>query len=175
LIVPGAVGAICLLLVLGLQALPLNGFGLLLIGLAALLLVAEVYLTSFGVLGIAGLCSLVIGSYMLFDVPGSSFRLPPAVIWSVALAMAALMLVIGLLIVRVKRQGATSGPEALVGRHAVVSEAIDARGTGKIFFDGTYWNATAEVPIDKGARVRVDAFEGLRVRVSKLAEKEEGT
>ena len=53
---PGVAGAICLLLALAaLQVLPINYSGLALIGLGVALLVAEVFLPSFGVLGVGGM------------------------------------------------------------------------------------------------------------------------
>jgi membrane-bound serine protease (ClpP class) len=135
------------------------------------LLFAEAYITSFGLLSLGGLACLVVGSYMLFDVPGSTFRLRATVIWSVAITFAAVLLFIAVQLLRAKRQGPTSGVEALIGTHALVSESIGAT-TGKVFFDGTYWNATSDVPVEKGATVRIDGIEGLRVRVSPLSQKD---
>ena len=72
-ILPGVVGAVCL--VLGLFAfsvLPLNYVGVLLILLAVVFFVLEVKVTSYGLLTIAGLVSFVLGSIMLIDSPISA-------------------------------------------------------------------------------------------------------
>ena len=78
-LVPGTVGAICLLVALyALNVLPVNyaGIGLVLLGVA--LMVAELFIGSLGVIGIAGVISFGIGSFMMFDpgIPASSFRWP---------------------------------------------------------------------------------------------------
>ncbi len=168
LLLPGILGATCLLLVFGLQALPLNSLGVLLIALAALLFVAEVYVTSFGLLSVTALVCLIWGSSMLFSVEGSSFRLSRWVIWTTAGTFAAIAVLIGQKLLAIRRQGPTSGTEAAVGKPAEVCQTIAAGGTGKVLFDGTYWEATSEVTIPAHARCRVDAIEGLLLRVSPL-------
>jgi membrane-bound serine protease (ClpP class) len=168
LIVPGVLGAAALGIVIGVQMLPLNGFGLLLIGLAAVLFFAEVYVTSFGLLGAAGVACLIAGSYLLFDVPGSAVRLGGWTIWSVALTLSAALLLIGYKLVAIKRQGATSGSEALIGKTAEVVEAIRSDAPGKVFFDGTLWTATAASGLDRGKLCRVVSRSGLTVRVAPL-------
>ena len=67
-VLPGVVGAICLLLALfAFQLLPINyaGLGLILLGIA--FIVAEAFLPSFGALGIGGTAALVIGAVMLIE------------------------------------------------------------------------------------------------------------
>jgi membrane-bound serine protease (ClpP class) len=166
LILPGLFGVLCLGIVFGLQVLPMNGVGLLLIGAAALLFIAEIYVTSLGLLTVAGLACLIGGSYLLFDVPGSPFRLHPLLIWGTAFVFAGSALGVGYLLLRVRRQGATSGPEAWIGAEARVVIEIPAGGRGKIFFDGAYWDATSSERLEPGAPCRVDAVHGLLVSVS---------
>jgi membrane-bound serine protease (ClpP class) len=165
LIVPGLVGALCLGIVFGLQSLPMNSFGLLLLGAATVLLIAELYVTSFGVLALLGLGCLVLGSYMLFDVPGSSLRLSPFLIWGTAASVAAVGALFGYKVLRSARQGATSGTEAYVGRSAQVAQAIAPDKPGKVFFDGTYWNAVSSVAIAAGQSCRIESVEGLLLHV----------
>jgi membrane-bound serine protease (ClpP class) len=168
LIVPGVLGAAALGVVIGVQMLPLNSFGLLLIGLAAVLFFAEVYVTSFGLLGAAGVACLIAGSYLLFDVPGSSVRLSGWTIWSVGLTLSLALLLMGYKLVAIKRQGATSGSEALIGKTAEVVDPIRPDAAGKVFFDGTLWTATAPSALDRGERCRVVSRSGLIVQVAPL-------
>lgn len=165
LIVPGLLGALCLGIVFGLQSLPMNSFGLLLLGAAAVLLIAEVYVTSFGILVLLGLGCLVLGSYMLFDVPGSSLRLSPLLIGGTTLTVAGLGAFFGYKVLRTARQGATSGTEAYVGRSAEVAQAIAPGQPGKVFFDGTYWNAVSTATLAAGQLCRIEAVEGLLLHV----------
>ena len=67
-IVPGVLGAICILIAAySLQILPINyaGLGLILLGVA--FLTAEVFIPSFGIFGFAGIAALTIGSFFLFE------------------------------------------------------------------------------------------------------------
>jgi membrane-bound serine protease (ClpP class) len=169
LILPGAVGVLSLAVVFGFQILPMNGFALLLLGVAALLFVAEVYVTSFGLLSAAALVCLAIGSYLLFDVPGSSLRLDLRVIGATLLAALLIIVGFGYKLIQIRRQGATSGPERFPGRVARVAESIVAGGRGRVFFDGSLWNATSHVALERGEACQVTAVEGLLLHVAPIA------
>jgi membrane-bound serine protease (ClpP class) len=67
-ILPGVVGAIALILALYLAAiLPVNVTGLLLIALAFMLFIVDVYATTHGVLTVGGIIAFLIGSLMLLN------------------------------------------------------------------------------------------------------------
>ena len=69
-VLPGVVGAISLVLGLyALQLLPVNYAGLALIGLALILFIAEIKVTSYGALTIGGIIAMLLGSLMLFEAP----------------------------------------------------------------------------------------------------------
>ncbi|MFQ5354003.1 MAG: nodulation protein NfeD, partial [Thermodesulfobacteriota bacterium] len=69
-ILPGVVGAISLVLAFySLNTLDINYAGLLLIGLAVIFFIVEINVVSYGLLTMAGLVALVLGSIMLFDSP----------------------------------------------------------------------------------------------------------
>lgn len=81
-VVPGVVGAICLLLGLyALHVLPVSfaGAALLLLGIA--LMVAEAFVPSFGALGIGGVVAFVFGSLMLIDTEGIPGPARPRPAW----------------------------------------------------------------------------------------------
>lgn len=174
LIVPGVLGVLCLGIVFGVQVLPMNGFGLLLLGVAALLFIAEVYVTSFGLLAVAGLVCLAVGSYLLFDVPGSSLRLDARVIGATVVGAALVALGFGYKLLQIKRQGVTSGPETWLGREARVTEPIPLGGQGRVFFDGTLWTATSLVCLERDQRCVVTAVEGLLLHVMPVTRGEGG-
>ena len=167
LVVPGVVGALLLVLVLGVQALPLNWIGVILIVGSAALFVTEIYVTSFGLLSVAGLTCLIMGSYLLFDVQGSSLRVDTQIIWGVGLSFGVLLLTIAFLLVRAKRQGATSGSEGMVGEKAEVTERITAFEPGKVRFRGSYWRASAKEELLPGDEARVVKVDSTRVMVEK--------
>ena len=60
------------------QMLPINWAGVALIGLGAALMIAEVFLPSFGALGVGGIIAFVLGGLFLIDseVPGFGIPLP---------------------------------------------------------------------------------------------------
>ena len=74
-ILPGVIGGIALILALyALQTLPVNYAGILFILLAVLFFILEIKVASHGLLSFAGVLALVLGSLMLFRVPGHTSR-----------------------------------------------------------------------------------------------------
>src|ERR1700688_2736506 len=98
LIIPGMLGFLCLATVFGVSTLPINWFGALLIFAAALFFILEIFVTSFGILAIAGMALLISGSFILFDVPGSIFFVEPLIIWLFSGILALIILSFGFLL-----------------------------------------------------------------------------
>ena len=169
IIIPGLFGLLCLTLVFGLQILPINWSGALLILLALIFLIAEIFIASFGLLALGGLALLISGSYILFSVPGSEFLVSRWLIWLLSIGLLAIMLVIGVLLIRAQRQGPTSNVDALVGAHAVVKESIDNNKNGRVLLYGSFWEARASNFIKVGERVRVVKVEGTKLVVEKIS------
>jgi membrane-bound serine protease (ClpP class) len=118
-IFPGVVGAICLLLgFYALGALPVNYAGLLLMGLAFLLFVVDLFAPSHGILSAGGLVAFVLGSLMLFNVPDAAPWLGLS-LWTVAAVTATLagfFLVVARLVARSHHLKPAAGAEALIGQ-----------------------------------------------------------
>ncbi|MFD2438269.1 NfeD family protein [Modicisalibacter luteus] len=75
--VPGVIGAICLLLALfAFQVLPVNYAGLALVLLGLGLIVGEALMPSFGILGIGGIVAFVVGSVILMDDRNMAVSVP---------------------------------------------------------------------------------------------------
>ncbi|MBF3255064.1 nodulation protein NfeD, partial [Pseudomonas aeruginosa] len=123
---PGVLGGICLLLGLyALQMLPVNYAGLALIALGLAFMVGEAFVASFGVLGIGGIVSFVVGALILIDTEVPGYGIPPGLV--VALALLSAALIVGLLgmALRTRRQAVVSGTAGLVGSLATVA-AVDS-------------------------------------------------
>ena len=91
-VLPGVVGAICLLLGLyGLQLLPINYSGLALIFFGLACMVAEAFLPSFGVIGLGGVIAFVIGALLLLDSEAPGFGLPLGLVAGVGITAALLV------------------------------------------------------------------------------------
>jgi len=169
LLFPGVAGGICLLLALtAMQVLPINYSGLLLIGLGIALLVAELFLPTFGVVGVGGLVAFVLGSLLLFDTPDSNLALDPSIVAAAAATLGLFSLYVGLLVVRSQRTPPMLGGEGLVGQIGEVRTRVGpAERGGKVLVHGEWWNADADEAIDVGERVRVTAVDGLRIKVAR--------
>ncbi len=164
-IFPGVIGAICLILAFySFQTLPVNYAGLLLIALAIILFIIEVKVASYGLLSIGGVIALTLGSIMLFEDVGVSLRLmAPTVV-----LIGGFFVVVSALAFRAYRSKPKSGMEGLMGEIGLVKERIDPEGL--IFVHGEYWRARAGQRIEPGDRVKVEAAEGLILKVTKVTD-----
>jgi membrane-bound serine protease (ClpP class) len=164
--VPGLLGAMCLgLAAVAFQMVPFSWAGLLVFALGVGLVVAELFVTSFGLLLLAGVVCLLIGGSMLFDVPETSDLTLP--FWSVLVpvvgAFAAFAALVALAVGRTLRSRQTAGVGELLGLRGRAASALAPEG--KVFVRGEYWNATADEAIGNGEAVEVTAVEGLHLRV----------
>jgi membrane-bound serine protease (ClpP class) len=167
-VLPGVVGALCLLLgFYGLSVLPLNYAGVGLIGLALLLFLAEIKVTSYGLLTVAGTLALVLGSLMLFDTPDLALRVSRPLIAGVAAAAATVAGFLTFLVVRTFRTPVATGAEGMLGGRGVARGPLAP--SGKVFVRGELWNAVAEQAVAAGQAVEVVGQEGLTLRVRPLA------
>jgi membrane-bound serine protease (ClpP class) len=164
-ILPGVAGGLCLLLAFfAFQVLPVNTIGLLLVAFGIGLLLLELKVPSFGVLGIGGTVSLLIGSLMITsEVPGVSVGL--GVIVPAVLALAGIMLVLGRLALAAHRAPAVSGAEGLIGEIGRTLTELDPARGGQVHVHGEIWRATSGVPIAASRPVRVTGISGLTLAV----------
>lgn len=167
-IVPGVVGVICLLLAAyALQVLPVNYAGLALIFLGIALMIAEAYAPSFGALGIGGIAAFVFGSIMMFDSEIPGFGISLTFVIGIALIFALLIIWMLGYLVKLRRRGAVSGVESIVGGIATATE--DFSGEGMVWLEGESWHARSSVPISKNQQVVVRAMDGLILDVEPVA------
>jgi membrane-bound serine protease (ClpP class) len=139
LVGPGIAGVICLILAgLALQIIPFNWLGLLMILLGIALLIAEIFVTSFGLLFAAGLVCFAIGGYMVFDVPEQSdLAVPVQVVAGAVLAVAIFGGVVVFGLSRSLFRPQVVGAEGLIGKIAVADSDIDPEG--RVFLKGDLW------------------------------------
>ncbi len=165
LIFPGVAGLISLLAgFVSLQILPFNYAGLVLLFVAVILFVSEIYVASYGLLSLAGLISFVFGGLLLFDTTGSDFGVSGTAIAAVAVPVGLLSVFIVYFGVRSFRATVQGGFEGMVGQKGKV---VSWRGKeGKIYIQGEYWEASADRSFAPGDRVRIiRSEEGLSLRV----------
>ncbi len=166
-ILPGVIGGICLILAFfALSVLPVSYAGIALILLALIFFIAEVKVVSFGLLTVAGIISLVIGSLMLFKSPDPAMRVSLEVILSVTLFAAVVVAFLTFMVVRAHKQQVRTGIEGLVNERGVARTRLDPRG--KVFVHGEIWDAVSSNSVDSGDPIAVEAVEGMLLRVRGL-------
>ena len=165
-ILPGVAGGLCLLLAFfAFQILPVSVAGLLLFLFGLALLIVEMTIPSFGVLGIGGTISLVLGSIMLTRdaIPGVEVGL--GFIVPTALAFAAITLFLGRLALASQRRRPVTGVDAMIGAGGLVRDAIGPTEPGNVDMHGEIWRAQSASHIAARQPVRVTAVDGLTLIV----------
>jgi membrane-bound serine protease (ClpP class) len=169
-VLPGVVGAISLLLALfALQMLPVNYAGLALIILGIAFMIAEVFIPSFGVVGIGGVIAFVIGSVMLIDTDIPGFGIPWSVIVPVGITSALFIFFVGGMALKARNRPVVSGSEELVGSVGEVLEDFDGKD-GWARVHGENWRVRCKQPLSRGQKIRVIHMDGLIFDVELLAE-----
>ena len=165
LILPGVVGAICVLLALyAFHLLPVNYAGLALIALGVAFMVAEAFLPSFGALGAGGLVAFVIGSIILMeDTELPAFEIPYTLIGGIAAASAAFVFFVVGMAARNRRRPVVSGREYLIGASGVALEDFEREGWARV--QGETWRVRSPQPVRQGQALRVTAMQGLTLTV----------
>jgi membrane-bound serine protease (ClpP class) len=164
-IVPGVVGGLSLLLAFfALQILPVNTTGLLLILFGIGLLILELKVPSFGILGIGGTVSLLVGSIMMTrQTPGVTVSL--AIIVPAVLAVAAIVLFLGRLALAAQARPPTTGVEGMLGLEGWTRMPLSLDTPGQVDVRGEIWRAYSREPVPAGAKVRVVEVNGLTLVV----------
>ncbi len=163
---PGVVGALCLILFLfGSRIIPINWAGVLLIVLAIGLFIAEVKVTSYGLLTIGGLVAMILGAMMLVDAPGSGIQIPLRMLLPAAVLVAAGTILLVRLVLAAQRRQPTTGAEGLVGATGIAETPLAPEGWVRV--SGEKWRAVGELAIGEGEKVVVTAVNGLTLRVRK--------
>jgi len=166
-IVPGTIGAICLLLAMySFQLLPINYAGMALILLGVALMVGEAFQPSFGVLGIGGVVAFVMGSIILMDTDVPGFGIDISVIVTFALSSVFLFVFVIGMAINARRRPIVSGMEELLGSEALVLEDFDKKG--RVYIHSENWNALCNTPLHKGQHVKVIGMDGLTLQVEPL-------
>jgi len=173
LLIPGIVGGVCLILALvAMQILPFSWLGLLLLAAGVGLLVAEAFVTSYGLLFVGGLACILLGGSMLFERPEVSDL--NVDFWSVLVpAVVGLGGFGGLVVYAVGRslgRPQTAGVGELLGLVGTAATELGPHGT--VFVRGEYWRARATEPVPAKERVEVVAVHGLELTVRRAPPEE---
>jgi membrane-bound serine protease (ClpP class) len=168
-IFPGVIGGIALVLAFfALQTLPVNYAGILLIILAIIFFIMEMKIASYGLLSVAGIVSLLLGSLMMFKDTGPDMSLSLKVVLPTIILISGFFVFVAGLVFRAQMAKPRTGTKGLMGEIGIVKQALTPEG--KVFVHGELWNAKAEKTIDKDAKVRVVNVVNLMLEVEPLDE-----
>ena len=167
-IIPGTIGAICLLLALySLNAISVNWLGVLMIALGVLFFALEVITPTFGALAISGIIAMLFGSIILVSPESPYGDISLQVIIPVVIVSAIFFLAVAYLGYKAQRRKTSTGKEGMIGTVGIAKTDIDKKH-GKVFVMGEIWDAYSETPIKEGEEVKVLDVEGLKLKVTKL-------
>ena len=171
-ILPGVVGGIAMILAFyAFQNLPVRTAGLLLIVLAIVLFILEVKVTSYGLLSIGGVTSLLLGSLFFFE-SGAPVRVSLSVVITAVVALSAFFIFALGLAARAQRKKPLTGREGMEGE---IGRALtDLSPFGQVDVHGEYWRAHAANPVASGTAVRVLYVRGLELEVESAVVRPDG-
>jgi membrane-bound serine protease (ClpP class) len=169
-IFPGVIGGLGLILgFYALAALPLNYAGLALIIFGIVLFVLEIKVTSYGILTIGGVVSLLLGSLMLIkeETTFEVIRISTSVIiTTTALTTLFFLFLIGAGL-RAQKGKPVTGIEGFIGETGVVLEDLDPAGTVRVH--GEIWRAeSTEGKLEVGTKIKVVSMENFKLIVAKV-------
>jgi membrane-bound serine protease (ClpP class) len=141
---------------------------LLLLGLG--LILAELHSHSFGILAVAGLICVIVGSILFVPTSFPQWYVPGSYQQSMALAIILPSLILGafLAFAIYKVAKARFAPPMLghiVGEEAQAIDRLDREGY--VLFQGEYWQAEAEDTVEKGEMVVITGKDGGRLKVKR--------
>jgi membrane-bound serine protease (ClpP class) len=165
-IFPGVIGGISLVLAFfAFQTLPVNYAGILLIILALVFFIMELKITSYGLLSVAGVTSLLLGSLMLFEGNSPDLKVSWRVLLPTIFLVSGFFVVIAGLVFRSQRSRPQTGAMGIVGEIGIAKKEIQPDDEGKVLVHGELWKAISKSRIEEGIRVRVVKIENLVLEV----------
>jgi membrane-bound serine protease (ClpP class) len=174
-IFPGVIGGISLVLAFfALQTLPVNYAGILLIVLAIIFFIMEMKIASYGLLSVAGVLSLLLGSLMMFKGTGPDMTLSLSVLLPTLILVSGFFVFVAGLVFRAQMSKPRTGTKGLVGEIGIVKKALIPEKEGKVFIHGELWNARAQKAINENTQVRVIKVINLLLEVEPIEETASG-
>ena len=168
-IFPGVIGGIALILAFfAMQTLPVNYAGILLIILAIIFFIMEMKITSYGLLSVAGIVSLLLGSIMLFEGGTPDTKLSLRVLLTTVILISGFFVAVASLVFRAQISKPSTGSKGLVGEIGIVKKSLAPEG--KVFVHGELWKARAKEPLDENVKVRVVKVVNLVLEVESVDE-----
>ncbi len=154
----------------------INFGAILIIGLGAVLMIAEAYTSGFGILGGAGLFCLIIGSLLIIPFTPSRWLITPewigyfvSIVLAVVLTLGVFTLFMVYKVIRAKRKKPFI--KGVIGSEVEAIEDIEDGKIGFVRFKGEYWQARAEGNIKAETKALVIKKDGPRLIIKPIEKK----
>jgi membrane-bound serine protease (ClpP class) len=162
--IPGVIALVLAFFALG--SLPTNWAGVALISFGFALIVAEIFVSGFGILGFGGIIALALGGLILTSSSEPGFQVSRWLVIGMAAVIGVLTLGFVGILVRSRRMPSFSGRESLVGSKGVTKGKLDPKGS--VLVTGERWEATAEdPPLPDETPIVVTGSQGFRLTVKR--------
>jgi len=162
-ILPGVVGAICLILAFySFSVLPINYAGLALIVIAIIMFIVEIKVVSHGILTVGGLVAFFFGGLILINTHDPDLKVSISLLVTIVALVAAVMALVMYLVVKAHRRQVSVGDKGMIGKSAAV------RANDMVYVDGALWRFESSDQVAVGDRVTIVDVQGLKVIVKKL-------
>lgn len=167
MVAPGVIGGLSLLLsLIGFSLIPINFVGALLMILALGLFIAEIKVQGFGILGLGGIVSMLIGTLILVDASDPELRITLSTALAIVIPFALIFIFLVRLAFRSMHRKVETGQEGMIGLIGVAHTAVASEG--KVYVRGEYWDAFSDRPIAENKKIRVVRMENLKLRVEEV-------
>lgn len=168
-IIPGVIGLISgIVASYSLNMIPFNYAGLLLIVLGISFMVAEVFISGFGILGIGGVVAFGFGSLLLFDTDALGSDISLSLIIAFSLVSLAFFILVMRFFVKSRSKKVVTGAEEMFGAAA---EVIESNESGYLVrCHGETWSARSKEKLTVGQRVQVVELSGLILKIKAIEE-----
>ncbi|MDD5622670.1 MAG: nodulation protein NfeD [Actinomycetota bacterium] len=168
--ISGAVGI--LFIILGFYSfsiLPINYAGIALIILAIIIFILDIVLNLGGIPSIAGVASLIIGSFLLINTSAPYLKIARSLIISTSVIVSGFIIIVIRAVYKVHKLKPITGKEGFIGETAVVCQDLNPEGLVKV--SGEIWKAVSGDGrrIKKGQKVKIISLEGLTLLVTALS------
>ena len=167
--VSGAIGVICV--ILGLYAfsvLPTNYAGLALIVVSIVLFILDLKLNLGGILSLAGIASLVIGSFILINTTTPFLQIAKSLIIGLSIVVSVFFAIVIRAVFKVHRKKTVTGSIGMVGTIGIATGNLNPEGLIKTH--GEIWKALSldNKTIRRGSAVKIISIERLLLHVKKV-------
>lgn len=133
-----------------------------------LLILFEMLLTAFGVLGILGTMLLCFGLYKMLNPDSALYHLSLMIVVAFGVIAVILFLLFGWFYIRLRRKKVVTGQEELIG---AVGEITSRKHGTMALIHSELWQVESDVELHVGQKVEVIARQGLILVVRPIEEK----